>query len=1026
MISPLCSQRELDSDQRQWARCLIVGMCSFLWFTSPCWAESDDEYFESRIRPLLVQRCESCHSNRQGKTEHGLALDSRQGWQKGGESGPAIQPGKIDESLFIRAILYRDDGLKMPPEEAGGKLPEAEIALLTEWVRRGAHDTRTEAVRRGGMTEDELRAWWSFQPLKNPVVPVVQNHDAVDSEIDRFIQSRLQAEKLRLSPAADRQTLIRRATYDLTGLPPTQKEVDQFLSDSSEDAYKTLVDRLLESPHYGERWGRHWLDLVRYADTAGENTDHPIPDAWRYRNWVIDAFNRDLPYDQFVREQIAGDLLHAKDPAEAYAAGVVSTGFLAIARRFDHDSDKHMHLTFEDAIDTLGKTFLGLSIACARCHDHKYDPISANDYYALYGILNSSRFAFPGCEAKQQPRDLVPLLPPAEWARTLEPYDKKLAELDTRLKELADSQGGLLNELKTVASSGTLPLANGVVSEGGSQLLTASAASEVLQGVDVSVGQMILLTIDPQSNYGADTTLIEWELTEVGGTERRWNLSQDVTSNFLTSNPHGDRRGNGAVWWFLDPRNGLSLLSEPVKDLMGKPGLHVWRSGDNPAVLLNSTKEPLAVWTTLAPETVFVHPAPDGAVAIAWVSPIAGKVRISGRVADAHPGGPDGVGWSLTTIPGSVSLPLQKIAELSSKRTELALQKSELVSQAPRRDYAYAVMEGSVANARLHMRGDPEKLGDEVPRRWLDLFGGQRVPADAGSGRLQLANWLTDPTNPLVSRVMANRIWQYHFGKGLVQIPNDFGTRGQPPSHPELLDWLSKQLIESGWSLKGMHRLIMHSATYRQGGGDTSTEQVARSLAIDPTNQLYWRFDRRRLSAEELRDSLLVASQQIELSPGGPHPIPPAGSWSFSQHVPFTGVPETDRRSIYLLTLRNRRQPFMGLFDGADPNATTPQRQVTTVPTQSLYFLNDPFFHGQADKVARQVLRQSEESGRLNELFRIVMQRLPRDSERATTMDFLQKYQAAIAETPAGDQPLAVWSACARILLSSNQFLYVD
>ena len=234
------------------------------------------------------------------------------------------------------------------------------------------------------------------------------------------MQARLQAEGLTPSPEADRQTLIRRATYDLTGLPPTPEQVDAFLADPSPLAYETLIDRLLESPHYGERWGRHWLDLVRYADTAGENSDHPIPQAWRYRNWVIDAFNRDLPYDEFVREQIAGDLLHANDPADRYAAGVVSTGFLAIARRFDHDSDKHMHLTFEDTIDTMGKTFLGLSIACARCHDHKYDPISSNDYYALYGILNSTRFAFPGCEAKQQPRDLVPMLSPAEWAKTID------------------------------------------------------------------------------------------------------------------------------------------------------------------------------------------------------------------------------------------------------------------------------------------------------------------------------------------------------------------------------------------------------------------------------------------------------------------------------------------------------------------------------------------------------------------------------------------------------------------------------
>ncbi len=289
------------------------------------------------------------------------------------------------------------------------------------------------------------------------------------------------------------------------------------------------------------------------------------------------------------------------------------------------------------------------------------------------------------------------------------------------------------------------------------------------------------------------------------------------------------------------------------------------------------------------------------------------------------------------------------------------------------REVAYGVAEGTIANARLHLRGDPEKLGEEVPRRWLELFGGQPVPSDAGSGRLQLAEWLSEPSNPLAARVMVNRIWQHHFGKGLVQTPNDFGTRGQRPTHPELLDWLAKQFLESGWSVKSMHRLMMLSAAYRRSNGDPSMEGHEKANAVDPNNNLFWRFDRRRMSAEELRDSLLVASQQIDLSPGGSHPIPPAANWSFSQHVPFAGVAETDKRSVYQMTLRNRRPPFMSLFDGADPNASTPQRQVTTVPTQSLYFMNDAFFHGQAEKIAQRILGQPDDDSRLNELFRIVL-----------------------------------------------------
>ncbi|HTU26030.1 MAG TPA: PSD1 and planctomycete cytochrome C domain-containing protein [Pirellulales bacterium] len=989
-------------------------------------AEDDVEFFEKRIRPILANRCETCHSTAKGKTHGGLSLDSQMGWKKGGDSGPAIVPGNVAESLLIEAIRYSDDGPQMPPQDGGGKLPDAEIALLTEWVQRGAPDPRINESRRGGLTEKELREWWSFQPVGQVAVPTASDTVAVCNEIDNFIQARLQAEGLTASPEADRQTLIRRATYDLTGLPPTQQEVDQFLADSSPRAYETLIDRLLDSPHYGERWGRHWLDLVRFADTAGENTDHPIPQAWRYRNWVIEAFNRDLPYDVFVREQIAGDLLHAHDTAEQYAAGVVSTGYLAIARRFDHDIDKHMHLTFEDTIDTTGRAFLGLSIACARCHDHKYDPISSKDYYALYGILNSTRFAFPGCEFKQQQRDLVPMLPPAEWEKTVVSYDKSLADVNAELKKMSDSMATQSSAFKSAAATGSSQtLASGVIPDGGSQVFQ-DVPGQPLQSISVKAGQMIQLTVDPQASHGADTTLIEWTFTEIGGAGRQWNLTQDVTADFLAANPHADRLGNSAVWLFLDGRGGPSLLSETVRDASGKPGLHAWRNGENPAVLVNSTSEAIAVWTMLPAGSVLVHPALDGPVALAWVSPIDGQVSCSGRIVDAHPGGPDGVGWTISIINGELSSALQQLATAGTQRTELSARKTDLEAHAPPREMAYGVTEGTIANARQHLRGDPEKLGDEVPRRWLELFGGQPVPAGAGSGRLQLAEWLSDPANPLVARVMVNRIWQHHFGKGLVQSPNDFGTRGQRPTHPELLDWLAGQFIERGWSVKSIHRLVMLSAAYRRSSGSPAAGDHDKIIATDPNNNLHWRFDRRRLSAEELRDSLLVASGQIDLTPGGPHAIPPSSGWSYSQHVPFAGVAETDKRTVYQLTLRNRRPPFMSLFDGADPNASTPERQVTTVPTQSLYFMNDPFFHAQAEKVARRALNQPDDNARVEELFRIVLQRAPASGERDAMLGFLAKYTAAISDTPPADQPLAAWSACSRVLLSSNQFLYVE
>ncbi len=349
-------------------------------------AADPQDHFESKVRPILVQHCVKCHGPE--KQKGGLRLDSKSGWQTGGDNGTAIKPGKPDESRLIKAVRGAVGVEQMPPN---GKLTAAEVAALVQWVKDGATDPRDGGpARLGGVTVAEAKKWWSFQPVVRPEVPKVSANP-----IDAFILAKLDAKGLKLSPPADRRTLIRRATYDLTGLPPTPEEVEAFLKDNSPEAFAKVVDRLLASPAYGERWGRHWLDLVRYADTAGENSDHPLPHAWRYRNWVIDALNRDMPYDEFLRDQLAGDILAQRGPNEQYAPRVIATGFLALARRFGHDIDKDMHLTFEDTIDTVGKAFLGLTLGCARCHDHKYDAISAKDYYALYGIFDSTKYAFP-------------------------------------------------------------------------------------------------------------------------------------------------------------------------------------------------------------------------------------------------------------------------------------------------------------------------------------------------------------------------------------------------------------------------------------------------------------------------------------------------------------------------------------------------------------------------------------------------------------------------------------------------------
>ncbi len=958
-------------------------------------ADDGVDFFEAKVRPILAKRCESCHGPK--VQESGLRLDARAGWERGGDQGAALVRGKPDESLLIKAIRREIDDLAMPPDR---KLSSDEVATLVEWVRRGAPDPReATSTRAGAMTLAEAKSWWAFQPVTRPEVPPGGN------PIDAFLLDKLARSNVtKLAPRADRRTLIRRASYDLTGLPPSPEDVDRFVGDDSPDAFAKVVDRLLASPHYGERWGRHWLDVVRYADTAGENSDRPLPHAWKYRNGVIESFNRDQPYDEFIRDQIAGDLLAKGLPPEEAARKTIATGFLAIARRFGHDIDKDRHLTYEDVIDTTTRAVLGLSVACARCHDHKYDPISNRDYYALYGIFDSTRFAFPGCEPKPLPRDLVPLQSPAEWDRVNAPYLEQKSALDREQAALdADRQA-------TTGSNSPKVLAEGSIPDGGSMELPPVVVS-------VGAGQSLRLVISPLGNHGADTTRVEWQIA--GADNRRWTLPDDVTGNLLAGNPHPGAKGGDPVWMFLDMRGGSSTLDEPVKSLLGKPGLDVWRNGDTPSAFVNASGEALPVWTSLPPRSFFVHPAADGPVAVAWVSPVEEKLTITGKVHDAHPGGPDGIGWRLELDESNARESVRKLAAYREKRRELDARRAALDARKPVPELAYAVAEGQPHHAKVQLRGDPEKPGPEVPRRWLEVLGGDIVnPATGESGRRELAQWLTARGNPLTARVMVNRVWQHHLGRPLVETPNDFGTRGQRPTHPELLDWLAAEFMDSGWRIKPLHRAIMLSEAYQRAS-------VLPDGSDDIPTRAYARFARRRLDAEEFRDSLLVASAQLDPSPGTAHPFPPESAWSFTQHNPFAASYATPRRTVYQMVQRNRRDPFLALFDGADPNATTPIRQGTTVPTQALYVMNDPFYHEQARHLADRVLGH-EPSARVESLYRIVYQRSPSAFERDRADRFLKVYADEVANDPPGEQDLAAWSALGRVLLGSNEFLYLD
>jgi hypothetical protein len=709
-----------------------------------------------------------------------------------------VVPGKPDESLIVTAVRQAGS-LKMPP---GRKLEAAQIDALVEWIRMGAPDPRTDGAPTSAAAVDfeKAKQHWAYRPLTDPAPSPAVPAEWNGSAIDRFIKAKLDSEKLVPQPRASKAALIRRATYDLIGVPPTPEEVEAFVQDRSPKAFEKVVDRLLSSQQYGEKWGRHWLDVVRYADTAGDNADFPVPAMYRYRNWVIAAFNRDEPYDQFLREQIAGDILAARlaDPAgkdrEEYDEKTIATGYLANSRRFGSRAAE-FHLTIDDTIDNLGKGVLGLTIACARCHDHKFDAIPNADYYALYGIFKSTRYAHAGTEIYPHTYGFA-ALNPAQSA-SLKRYEDELSGLDNRIEDMK-----------------------------------------------------------------------------------------------------------------------------------------------------------------------------------------AGRIKFA--------------------------TPEEKKKAEQENRERL----KKLSAEYPYFQKAYAVSEGTPGDARVLVRGEPKDLGPTVPRGFLTVLGGQKLPPDEkGSGRLELAGWVTDPKNPLTARVMVNRVWQKHFGRGIVATPDDFGVRGEAPSHPELLDYLASRFIESGWSVKKLHRMIMLSRAYQAASSDNPSDALK-----DSKNAYLWRFNPRRLDAEELRDSLLALAGNLVPAPGGEQPFTPEMSWKYTQHVPFIGADDhfaTDKRSVYLMQQRIRRQPFLELFDGPDPNAETGTRPLTTTALQALYFMNDPFFHAQAAALAARVRKDRDP---LREAFRLIYGRVPTGDESKEMRRFL-------AANGPEDQ---AWPAMMRVLLASNEFLMVE
>jgi hypothetical protein len=705
-----------------------------------------ETFFAKEVLPILQAHCHKCHVD---KTRGGLSLASRSAMLKGGDSGPAVNLQRPEDSLLLKAINHQGD-LEMPPPP-NVKLSVKEIDILTRWVKAGLPGMPDKAVaaNKGWHISDEDRNYWAYLPVKRPDVPAVQGKGHVNNPIDAFLLARLEAKGLSPAPPADRHALVRRVYYDLTGLPPTPEEVDAFVNDPAGDAYERLIDRLLASPRYGEKWARHWLDLVRYAETNGFEFDQDKPFIWRYRDYVIDAFNQNKPYDQFIREQLAGDLLPT-----VTAESLIATGYYRLGQWDGGAADRllHKYEFLDSIISTTGQVFLGMSLACARCHDHKKDPIGQSDYYRLLAFFHN------------------------------------------------------------------------------------------------------------------------------------------------------------------------------ISDHSGK-----------------TTKRVM--------------------------------------------------------VPGE-----------SKTAPEVAMQVS-------------CVVEAGSAPTYLLLRGNPKARGDRVDAGFPEVLVPGK-PAAVSGGRLALAKWLTDPQHPLTARVMVNRLWQHHFGRGIVPTPNDFGKLGEPPTHPELLDWLAAEFVGSGWNIKAMHRLILTSSAYRM-----SSKANAKALAADPANTLFWRFNMRRLTSEELRDSMLAVSGRLNLKMGGPGiypPIPkavlagqarPGAGWKTSP------PDEAARRSIYVFIKRSLLVPVLAQFDQADTDASCPVRFTTTVPTQALGLLNDEFSNEQARLFAQRLHKEAPDSlqAQVIRAIRLATGRIPGPDEVRKDVAFVERLQQ---HNQLSEQE-ALRFYCL-LVLNTNEFIYLD
>jgi len=901
------------------------------------------EFFEKDVRPLLVKYCYECHSA--GDVDGGLNLDSKAGVASGGDSGVVVVAGAPEQSLLIEAVRYKNQDLQMPPK---GRMSDAAIAILEKWVRLGVPDSRTEnrpgTVRPTGMTIEDGRDFWSFKPVADPAVPSVENGDWVQTPIDAFVLAKLEGRKTGPAEQADKRTLIRRVTFDLIGLPPTPEEIAAFLADKSSDAFEKVVERLLESPQYGVRWGRHWLDVARYADSNGLDENLAFGNAWRYRDYVVDSFNDDKPFDQFLIEQLAGDLVPGSTRETKTATGFLVLGAKVLA---EPDKEKLFMDTIDEQLDTIGKAFLGMTIGCVRCHDHKFDPIKQTDYYALAAILKSTR-TFGDTQT-----GVI-----KHWHEYSMATEDELADLKKINAELAKKKSAA----SSFKSRATVKLRDEARAKAADYLAAAAKFSPDTSLTEVSaiaeplgLHPRILHHCRLHLHYHADDPVFaQWHSLKSSEDGEEEEAAKQIETHYRS----------------LFEKVESALAAARKKDAKTK-------------TLDDKSLEPVRAALYDLSGFLAVPPKPEFAFDEETLAEYY-RLMEDARLAESNaPDGPSIMG--VADGPVLTSLP-------------------------------------------IHIRGSHRNFGEPVGREFPEVMRTSSVrpvlPRNQ-SGRLELARWMASTQHPLTARVYVNRVWRWHFGAGIVKSTENFGRLGDRPSHPELLDWLARRFMESGWSTKELHRLILSSNTYQMA----SSHSDATIAEADPENRLLWKFGLRRLEAEQIRDSILAVSARLDAELGG-KTVPLRNRQFVFNH---TSVDHTKydslRRSLYLPVIRNNVYSLFSQFDFPDPTMPTGSRNATVVAPQALLMMNAGLVMESADHLAKMLLNEGlDNAGRVNLAYERALGRLPSESESKRSLVFISDAtstgltDAANVDTEAEHR---AWSMFCQSLFASNEFIYL-